>query len=221
MDELESLSWLPLPFEDVPTPEIGLVFQQRWQAEQFVRSWTAKIGVQGGVQLKIDLEAIRASCSTCSRFCMVFNYQPSSGQWVLRKFVGHETGCFEAPTPADGATAKEAACACKSAFTATQVARLVLSSPLLDLDSVTISKIRDASSTYYLRLPSSRFLGNVKRAVAISMQVDREVDMAALPGYAAALVACGHQVTPPRSRPCCLLFRSPSSWPLYLLSLSQ
>ena len=28
------------------------------------------------------------------------------------------------------------------------------------------------------------------------------------------------QVTPPRSRPCCLLFRSPSRWPVYLLSLS-
>ena len=62
--KLESLSWLPLPFEDVPTPEIGHVFEQRWQAEQFVRSWTGKFGVQAGVQLKIDLESMRASCST-------------------------------------------------------------------------------------------------------------------------------------------------------------
>jgi len=219
--KLESLSWLPLSFEDVPTPEIGLVFQQRWQAEQFVRSWTAKIGVQTGVQLKIALDSMRASCSTCSGFCMVLHYQPKSGQWVLRKFVDHHTGCFGAPTPADGATAKEAACVCKSAFTATQVARLVLNSPLIDLDGVNLSKIRGVVSTCYSRLPSNRFLGSVKNALATSMRVDREVDMAALPGYAAALVACGHQVTPPRSRPCCLLFRSPSSWPLYLLSLSQ
>ena len=87
--KLESLSWLPLSFEDVPTPEIGLVFQQRWQAEQFVRSWTAKIGVQTGVQLKIALDSMRASCSTCSGFCMVLHHQPKSGQWVLRKFVDH------------------------------------------------------------------------------------------------------------------------------------
>ena len=80
MDELESFSWLPLPLEDLPTPKTGQVFEQRWQAEQFVQSWTAKIGVQGGVLLKIILEAIRASCSTCSRFCTVFNYQPSPGQ---------------------------------------------------------------------------------------------------------------------------------------------
>ena len=77
---------------------------------------------------------------------------------------------------------------------------VVLSSPLTDLGSVNLPKIRDALSACYLRCPSARFFASVKKAVAISMHADRAVDMAALPGYAAALLACGHKVTPPRSR---------------------
>ena len=192
--KLASLSWLPLPFTGLPPPEIGQVLEQRWQAEQYVRSWTAMMGVQRGVKIIADLFAMRASCRTCNLFCMVYNYQPSTGQWVLRQFVDHEKCCFGAPTPADGASEKEAACACKSAFTSTQAARIVLSSHLIDLDSVTGVKIRDSLSDHYLRLPSTRFLGSVKKAVAISMQADREVDMAALTGYAAALHDNGHQV---------------------------
>ena len=198
--KFDSLTWLPLSSEDLTPPEIGQVFEQRWQAEQYARSWTAMKGVQGGIQLKIDQDSMRVSCYTCRLFGIVFNYQAKTGQWALRKFVGHEAGCFGAPTPADGANTEEAPCACKSAFTAAQAARVVLSSRLIDLDSVNLPKIRDALSPFYLRSPSARFFSNVKKAVAISMHADRAVDMAALPGYAAALLACGHKVTPPRSR---------------------
>ena len=204
-----SLSWLPLPFEHLSPPQCGDMFEERWKTEQYVRSWTAMMGVQGGVQLKIDFDSVRASCTTCSLFCMVFNYQPKHGEWILRHFVGHDTGCFGAPTPADGATANEAACPCKSAYTAAQVARVVVSRILIDVDSLTIPQIRDAVKTSYLRPPSTRFLSNVKTAIATSMQTDRAVDMAALQGYAAALATCGHKVTPPCSWICCLLSRSP------------
>lgn len=207
--KFDSLSWRPLPIAEVKPAEIGLVFQQRWEAEQHARSWAASRGVHGGVKIVMNHESLLASCRTCSSFRMGYNYQPSSGQWILKKLVDHAAGCFGAPTPADGATAGEAASACKSAFTAKQVARAVLNSPLADHD-MNLAKVRSASSSCFLRTPSARFLGSVKKAAYTSMAVDRAVDMAALPGYADALCACGHSVTLPPSRPCCLLFRSPS-----------
>ena len=140
------------------------------------------------------------------------------GQWIITKLVDHEAGCFGAPTPADGATAGESASACKSAFTAKQVARAVLNSPLADLD-MSLAIIRAASSTCFFRAPGMRFMGSVKRAARISMTVDRAVDMAALPGYADALGACGHKATQRLSRPCCPLFRSPSGMPHSSLSV--
>jgi len=188
-----SLSWLPLPLADLPVLVAGLVFAQRHEAEQFCRSWAAGMGVQGGVKINAGLESLSVSCHTCNSFCMVSDYQPSTGQWVLRKVAGHEVSCFGAPSPADGATPSEAAVACKSAYTAKQVARLALNSPHVDLD-MNLASIRAATLDVFLRPPSTRFIASVKKAARTSMAVDREVDMAALPLYADALRVCGHKV---------------------------
>lgn len=210
--KLASLRWLPLPLQNIPPPEIGMMFEQRWQAEQHTRSWAALKGVHGGVKIAKNHESLSASCNTCSTFCMGYTYQPSSGHWFLKKFAVHEAGCFGAQTPADGATAVESAKACKSAFTAEQAARAVLNSPHADLD-MNLAVVRTACSSFFSRVPSARFMSSVRKAAQKSMAVDRAIDMAALPGYADALRACGHTVTQPRSRTCCLLFRSSSRKP--------
>ena len=139
-DKLASLSWMPLAFGAILEPVIGMVFLARWGAEQYARSWTAKNGVQGGVKITKNFESLSARCNTCPSFRMIFAYQPRTGQWVLRQFVGHEPACFGAPTPADGATLLEATCSCKSAFTASQVARVVASSMLADSNITTPSR---------------------------------------------------------------------------------
>jgi curved DNA-binding protein CbpA len=132
--KLASLRWLPITLRNIQPPEIGLVFERRWQAEQNTRSWAALKGVHSGVKIAMNNEALSASCHTCSTFHMDYSYQPSSGQWLLKNFADHEAGCFGALAPADGATAGERASACKSAFTAKQVARAVFNSPHADLD---------------------------------------------------------------------------------------
>lgn len=143
-DKLASLSWLPLRPGEIEEPEIGMVLSARWKAEQFARSWAATKGVQGGIKIYMDYESLLVECNTCASFRMGFNYQPSTGEWTLRNFSGHELGCFGAPTPADGATPGEATRACKSAFTANQVARLVVSSVLADANMNTAA-VRGAS----------------------------------------------------------------------------
>jgi|AntAceMinimDraft_1070359.scaffolds.fasta_scaffold83711_2 hypothetical protein len=80
---------------------------------------------------------------------MGYSYRPSPDRWILIKLVGHEAGCFEAPTPAGGATAGEAV------PTAKQAARAVLNSPLADL-YVYLATARSASSSCFLRTSSTR-----------------------------------------------------------------
>ena len=195
-DKLASLSWLPLTSVGSRDPEIGMTFSARWECEQFARSRAARKGVQGGVTISMDYEILRAGCKICASFIMVFNYQPKSGEWALRKFGEHGPGCFGAPTPADGATPGEATRPCKSAFTAGQVARLVVSSVLADANMSTAA-VFSASSSCFLRAPSPDFFKSVKRAVQRTMATDRQVDMAALTGYADALRALGHKAPPP------------------------
>ena len=161
--KFDSLSWLPLPSAEVKPAEIGLVFQQRWEAEQYARSWAAANGVHGGIKIFMNHESLVATCRTCSSFRMCVHYQPSSGRWILKTLVSHELGCFGAPTPADGAPAGEAAGACKSAFTAKQVARAFLSSPLADHD-MKLATVLAASAGLFNRMPSLRFFKAVKTA---------------------------------------------------------
>jgi hypothetical protein len=211
-DKLASLSWLPLTFLEIVEPEIGMMHSARWKAEQYARSWTAKTGVQGGIKMTLDHEFLLVSCNTCTSFRMGFAYQPSTGLWALRQLVDHEPACFGAPTPADGATPGETARACKSAFTANQVARVVVSS-MLAHSNMNMAAVRGASSSCFLRDPSVRFYVGVKRAALIAMATDRHVDMAALPLYAEALRELGHKVTPrvmwPRACPACSTSRLP------------
>jgi hypothetical protein len=173
-------------------PETGLVFQERWEVEQYARSFAATKGVQGGVKFDTRFDNVKVKCNNCASFTMVFNYKPSSGQWILNKYEIHEDGCFGAPTPADGASSSETMQACKSAFTAKQVARVIVQS---DLD-LNLPMIQNICSSYYRRCPGLRFFRHVKAAAVASMVVDRAVDMAALPFFAEALSHCGHKVTP-------------------------
>ena len=155
-DKLASLRWLPLRPGEIAEPKIGMLLSARWKAEQYARSWAAMMGVQGGIKMLTDYESLQVGCYTCDSFCMHFYYQPSTGEWALRNFRDHEFGCFGAPTPADGATPGEATRACKSAFTASQVARLVVSSVLADAN-MNMAAVRGASLGCFLRDPSSRF----------------------------------------------------------------
>ena len=205
--KLPSLLWLPLPTQSIQPAETGLVWYDSWQAERYVRAWAASKGVQGGVKIKKDYELLQASCRTCSTFHMRFNYQPSSGHWILRKFADHNDGCLGAPTPVDGATVAECARACKSAFTAQQVARAVLNSPDANLD-INQTTIRNVVSNFYTRMPSTSFIRSVKKATRNSMAADRAVEMAALEEYAAALRDLGHMVLNHIETLCCLLYSS-------------
>ena len=199
-DKLASLTWVPLTSEETAEPVIGMMFLARWSAEQFALSWTAKMGVQDGMQITQNWEALVATCTTCRSFRMGFAYQPSTGQWALRQFCAHEPACFGAPIPTDGATLDEVARSCKSAFTASQVARLVANDMLADAN-MNMAAVRRASSSCFLRNPSTRFFGSVKRATQLLMATDRHVDMAVLPHYADALRVLGNKVSLPPS-PC-------------------
>ena len=203
--KLASLLWVPeVLLQSIQPAELGLLFCDRWQVERYVRSWAAQKGVQGGVKIYKTWEVFKTSCRTCSSFHMIFNYQPASGDWILRQLGDHDEGCLGAPTPVDGATVAESSRACKSAYTAKQVARAVLNSPSADLD-ITLAAIRSVCSGIYSRMPSLRFIRSVKREIRKSMAVDRAIEMAAIEGYAAALRECGHKVTQ-RFDNCCLLF---------------
>ena len=140
---------------------------------------------------------------------------PSSGKWVLRHLACHDPVCFGAPTLADGAPPGETSPAFKSAFTANQVARLVVSSTLADAN-MNMAAVRGTSSGCFLRSPSSRFYVNVKRAALLAMATDRHVDMAALPFYAEALRELGHEVPPPSSWPLPLLRARPRAYLLLI-----
>ena len=196
-DKLRSLSWVPLSAVD--EAQVGMAFGSRWEAERYARSWAALKGVSSGVKVPtMTHESMVIGCSTCDDFRMVYSYQPATGQWKLTACPDHAGACYGAPTPADGAAPPGAAPrSCNSAFTAKQVARLIVRSAHATA-GMPLAVVRNvvADEGIFLRLPCSRFLADVKVAAEKTMHVDRIVNMAALPAYMEALRACGHKVPP-------------------------
>jgi hypothetical protein len=126
----------------------------------------------------------------------VINLQPKSGGWKLNIQADHLDTCLGLPAPADGAAAQRPRRFCKSAFTAAQVARAVQAEAAADPNITThqIKALVEAKGIF-ARLPSGRFFGDVKQALKAEMGARRDVNMAALEGYAELLRLCGHDVT--------------------------
>ena len=126
---------------------------------------------------------------------MVADLQPSNGTFKLNKVGIHRPTCFGLPTPADGAASSDKASPCKSAYTSKQVARRYRSE--LDADpSLTAKRLGVIinHSKVYLRLPGKAFFRAVLGEMTKIAVLQREIEMAALPGMAAILAARGHKV---------------------------
>jgi hypothetical protein len=200
-DKHASLSWHPLPFASIPEALLDMEIPCRWTCEQYVRGWAARDGVQLGIVLEMDHEKLSVTCKSCSVFAIVFNLQPKLMVWKLKKYSQHPFGCFGLPTPADGALPKHKAKSCKSAYTARQVARIVLHDAAADPNiSTQRIHLNVNQMKIFSRSPSGRFFGSVKKETVLLLQASRVVNIASMEGYAALLRACGHTViTSPES----------------------
>ena len=194
---LDSLRWLPTPFAEVRSAVIGLAFPERWGAEQHARSWAASMDVHGGVKIAMNHESLLASGLSQSSSTM----RPGASGRQRRP---------TAPLPGKARA---------RASRRLQLSRSRAPCSTAHSRTSTCPWLQSAPPPRPVSFAGMRFMGSVKRAARISMTVDRAVDMAALPGYADALGACGHKATQRLSRPCCPLFRSPSGMPHSSLSV--
>jgi hypothetical protein len=195
VDRLASLQWLPISLFAIPPAVIGMLIPARWMCEQLARGWAARDGVQHGISIKMNHETATARCRTCSQFSVVFNYQPSSGQWKLNTNNQHMSTCLGVLLPSDVVAPALKPAPCKSAYTANQVARIIHGEAAAD-PSITTQKIRSlvVAKGLFSRLPPLRFFGKVKNYSTKFLQMNRVLDMASLTGYALALRRCGHKV---------------------------
>lgn len=195
VDRLASLQWLPISIFSMPPAVIGMFVPSRWMCEQLARGWAARDGVQRGISIKMNHETATARCRTCAQFSVVFNYQPSSGHWKLNTHYQHMPTCLGVLLPNDGIAPVLRPAPCKSAYTATQVARIIHGEAAAE-PNITTQKIRSlvTASGLFARVPPLRFFGKVKNQATNFLQVNRVLDMASLTGYALALQRCGHKV---------------------------
>lgn len=193
-DKHASLTWQPIPFVFLPMAELGMSFPSRWMCDQFIRGCAARDGVQRGINIKMNHEKVTATCRSCKEYTIVFNLQPSNFTWKLKQLSNHPPSCFGLSTPADGASSEKAR-PCKSAYTAAQMARLVLGDAASN-PNISTQRLRAILTTkaIFSRPPNGRFFGGVKKQTIKMLNANRIVSMAALEGYAALLRSQNHKV---------------------------
>ena len=198
-DAYGAMTWKPLPAQkSFCMIEIGLILPSRWRCEQMCRALAAFLGLQKGISIKKTNEKLIATCPLCLD-TTEFNVQPSTGEWKCARvfFSPHRSTCCGCQTPAGGARSGDKAKHCKSAYTPHQVSRLIFTAaagqPHITGREIGIIV---ASKNIYARIPRSSFYTCVRKRLMAEKAMQREVQMAALEGYAALLEKCGHQVRP-------------------------
>lgn len=177
-------------------PVVGEQFDKRFHVDSRLRVWTAARGFQHGISVHLKMNEVVASCNGIGcHMSIKAQYCRRLGLWEICKVVPHVDACSGAPVTAASNGKNDKVKYCMPAYQATQVARIIRPSLREDpnLSTYTVRKsLTDLN--LFLRQPDPTFYRHVKTAALAEMEKQRDVEMAALPGYVELLRDLGHDV---------------------------
>lgn len=139
---------------------VGVCFDSRWKCEQFIRAYTASLGIAKGVNISQTLERVTmnfrtSSCTAKISFCC----QPKSGLWKLNRFLEHSNGFFGHVENTYGTTNSSTAKYCAPEYTPLQVYRATIheACPDPNITSRGIGELVRAKEIYRLQPPVSHY----------------------------------------------------------------
>lgn len=194
-EALAASLWTPARVVEI-VPEVGLEMAFRWRCEKFCRAYNAWVGAIHGVNIhktlvQMDVDCRRKTCGHCLRFAR----QGGTGMWRLVKFKEHSQSCFSGSDDSNDNTSGRSVCV--AAYTAPQIARLLLCDGAGYFDSTLTAKcISDLvrAKELYSRHPPLRHFRAVKKVMEDMLLQNRAEDMAGMRGYMSLLRDEGHTV---------------------------
>ena len=194
-------TWRPDPVPDEPTELVeGTKFETRWESHKHVRSVFNSHGPQFGVKVHQKIDELTATCGNpakgddkCGAFAK-FARRQKDKQWHLIKFCNtHRADCAGAAVDDENDDGSDVAYA-KPCYTPLQVANCIATTDRIPtMNAKSVKEIVD-NQRIFRRAPATRFYRTVANVIKGLKEVDRAVEMAALPGLIELYRGKGHVV---------------------------
>lgn len=193
-ESIAAESWLPRRVAEVKLKK-GMCVESRWQCDRTFREHAAWCAPPKGIAVHKTLDSVEMTCRNYGLKCPAkarFRRHVTSGLWVMGDVTDHTERCRNGYTNMDNSSTVKWR---TSPYTPHQISRLIGSyiSDNPTLTSTEIARIVE-SKDIFMHPPSTRFFNTVRNVIRDGLQLNRAIQMAAMPAFTELLRQCGHQV---------------------------